>query len=143
MSSSTQQGPQGEKGRRSRRALAAAMLGAGVTHFVAPGNYEKIVPRWAGDAHQAVLLSGVAELVCGALLLNRRTSRVGGWLTALLLVAVFPANVQMLLDAGTEHQAVDMPADRFRVIAAARLPFQVPMLIWALRVAGRGGKPGK
>jgi uncharacterized membrane protein len=119
------------------------MLGAGVTHFVAPGNYERIVPRWAGDPHQVVLLSGVAELACGALLLNRRTSRPGGWLTVLLLVAVFPANVQMLLDAGTEHQAVDMPGDRFRVIAAARLPLQVPMLIWALRVASRGGKPGK
>jgi uncharacterized membrane protein len=119
------------------------MLGAGVTHFVAPGNYEKIVPRWAGDPHQVTLASGVAELVCGALLLNRRTSRLGGWLTALLLVAVFPANVQMLLDAGTEHQATEMPVDRFRAIAAARLPLQVPLVIWALRVAGRAGRAAK
>lgn len=141
--SATSPGPAGEKGRRSRRTLAAVMLGAGVTHFVAPGNYEKIVPRWAGDAHQAVILSGVAELACGALLLNRRTSRLGGWLTALLLVAVFPANVQMLLDAGTEHQATDMPVDRFRAVAAARLPLQVPLVIWALRVAGRRGSAGR
>jgi uncharacterized membrane protein len=119
------------------------MLGAGVSHFVAPGGYEKVVPRWAGDAHQAVLLSGVAELACGALLLDRRTSRLGGWLTALLLMAVFPANVQMLLDAGTEHQAIDMPVDRFRAIAAARLPLQAPLVIWALRIASRGGRVGR
>jgi hypothetical protein len=28
-----------------------------------------------------------------------------------------------------------MPADRFRLIALARLPLQVPMVIWAARVA--------
>jgi uncharacterized membrane protein len=112
------------------------MVGAGVTHFVATAAYRRIVPRWAGDARRVVLVSGAAELVCGTLLLSRRTGRLGAWLTAVLLVAVFPANVQMALDAGTEHQAVpDMPADRFRSIALARLPLQLPLVGWALRVA--------
>lgn len=111
------------------------MLGAGVTHFAAPQLYERSVPPWAGDARRVVHVSGVAELVCGALLLNRRTARTGGWLTAALLVAVFPANVQMLLDAGTERQAVDMPPGRFRLMALARLPLQVPMVLRAVRVA--------
>lgn len=113
------------------------MLGAGVTHFVAPRVYEPTVPRWLGDARRIVLVSGVAELVCGALLLGRRTARPGGWLTAGLLVVVFPANVQMALDAGTEHQAVDMPADRFRLVALARLPLQIPLVVAAVRVARR------
>jgi uncharacterized membrane protein len=126
-----------ETGRRARLALAAFMTGAGVTHFVAPGIYEKTVPRWAGDARRVVLLSGAAELACGALLANRRTAGLGGRLTAALLLAVFPANVQMWLDAGTEHQAAEMPADRFRTIALARLPLQVPLVIWAARVARR------
>ena len=128
-----------EPGRRARLGLAALMTGAGVTHFVAPSGYEKTVPRWAGDAHQVVLVSGVAELVCGALLANRRTAGLGGRLTAVLLLVVFPANVQMWLDAGTEHQAVEMPADRFRLVALARLPLQVPLVIWAARVARRAG----
>jgi len=128
----------GTGARRSGRVpLAAVMLGMGVLHFVVPASFEKIVPRWAGDSRRVVLASGVAELVCGALLVNRRTARAGGWLTAALMVAVFPANVQMLLDAGTEHQAYDMPADRFRLVAAARLPLQVPMIAWATRVARR------
>lgn len=127
----------GERGRIGRLALAAFMLGAGIMHFVVPGRYEKIVPRWLGDPRKVVLASGVAELVCGGLLLSRRTARAGGWLTAALFVAVFPGNVQMLLDAGTEHQAVDMPVGRFRAIALARLPLQIPLLIWAVRVAQR------
>ncbi len=62
--------------------------------------------------------------------------RAGRWLTAALFVAVFPANVQMALDAGTEHQAVPhMPTGRFRLIAFARLPLQ--LVAWAVRVARR------
>jgi uncharacterized membrane protein len=126
-----------EPGRRARLGLALLMLGAGVMHFLVPGTYEKIVPRWLGDARRVVLASGAAELACGALLLNRRTARTGGWLTAGLLLAVFPANVQMLLDSGTEHQATEMPVERFRLVAAARLPLQIPLIIWAARVARR------
>jgi uncharacterized membrane protein len=49
---------------------------------------------------------------------------------------VFPGNVQMALDAGTEHQAVpDMSVGRFRLVALARLPLQLPLIGWALRVA--------
>ncbi len=113
------------------------MVGAGITHFVAPAAYERIVPRWMGDAGRVVLVSGAAEIACGWLLLSRRAAKAGGWLTAAVLVAVFPANVQMALDAGTEHQALpDMPVGRFRLVALARLPLQVPLVGWALRVAG-------
>jgi uncharacterized membrane protein len=122
-------------GGQDRRRLAALMLGSGVLHFVAPRAYERIVPRGLGDRRTIVHVSGAAELACGALLLGRRTSRLGGWMTAGLLLAVFPANVQMALDAGTERQAYPMPATRFRVIALARLPLQVPLVAQALRVA--------
>jgi uncharacterized membrane protein len=122
--------------RKLRLALAALMVSAGATHFVAPAAYARIVPRWAGDVRRVVFASGAAEIACGVLLSNRRTGRLGACLTAALLVAVFPANVQMALDAGTERQAVpDMPAGRFRAVALARLPLQLPLIGWALRVA--------
>jgi uncharacterized membrane protein len=125
--------------RRSRLGLAATMIAAGVTHFAAPSAYEKIVPRRLGDARRVVVASGVAELACGALLLDRRTSKAGGWATAALLVAVFPANVQMLLDAGTEHQAApNVPVPLFRLACLARLPMQIPMIRRAVRVARSG-----
>jgi uncharacterized membrane protein len=119
--------------------LAALMITAGLTHFVAPAAYERIVPRWAGHARRVVLASGAAEIACGVLLSSRRTGRIGGALTAALLAAVFPANVQMALDAGTEQQALpDLPVGRFRSIALARLPLQLPLIRWALRVARTG-----
>jgi uncharacterized membrane protein len=86
-----------------------------------------------------VYVSGVAELVCGGLLLAPRTRRAGGWLTAGLLAAVFPANVQMVLDAGTEHQAVpSAPPALVRALGLARLPLQVPLVMRAVRVARSG-----
>jgi uncharacterized membrane protein len=121
---------------RDRHRLAALMLGSGTLHLVAPKTYERVVPRSLGDPRRIVVVSGVAELACGALLLSRRTGRLGGWLTAALLVAVFPANVQMALDAGTERQAIPaMPPGRFRALALARLPLQIPLVARALRVA--------
>jgi uncharacterized membrane protein len=120
------------------RRLAGVMISGGVMHFVTPGTYEKVVPPKLGDARRLVLASGVAEVAAGALLLVPRTRRLGGWLTAAVLVAVFPANVQMALDAGTERQAVPkVPAGRFRAVALARLPLQVPLVARAVRI-GRG-----
>lgn len=49
--------------------------------------------------------------------------------------ALFPANVQMALDAGTERQAMDMPAGRFRAVALAWLPLPVPIGVRAARLA--------
>jgi len=67
-----------------------------------------------------------------------RTRRLGGWLTAAVLVGVFPANVQMALDAGTDRQAApQVPSAGFRAIALARLPLQVPLVVRAIKV-GRG-----
>jgi uncharacterized membrane protein len=105
---------------RSARALAAVMATAGVAHFVIPEFFERIIPSPL-RAHDRFLVnaSGVAELACAALLLSRRTRRVGGWATAALLVAVFPANVQHALDDGG--------------VIWLRLPVQIPLVAWAHR----------
>jgi uncharacterized membrane protein len=109
-----------------RLALAAFMFAAGVTHFVAPGFYERIVPHWAGNPKFHVAWSGVAEIVAGTLLAVPPTRRVGAWLTLVILVAVYPANIQMVIDAGRPRNAEG-------VVAWVRLPLQLPMLWAALR----------
>ena len=120
------------------RRLAGLMISGGVMHFVTPRTYERVVPPRLGDPRRVVLASGVAEVVAGALLLAPRTRRLGGWLTAAVLVGIFPANVQMARDAGTERQAVPaVPAGPFRAAALARLPLQVPLVVRAVRI-GRG-----
>ena len=111
---------------RSRLGLALFMAGAGVTHFVAPGFYARVVPRWIGHEKAVVAWSGVAELLCGALVAVPRTRRLGAWLSLVLLVVVYPANIDMAVRAGRPHDAESWAA-------WIRLPLQLPMWRWAYR----------
>jgi uncharacterized membrane protein len=119
-----------------RQARLAGMIalvgGSGVLHFAIPRAYQRIVPRVLGHEREIVALSGAAELICAALMALPRTRRAGGRLTALLLVAVFPANVQMALDGGVA--GAPFPFNDARV-AWLRLPLQVPLVVAALRIA--------
>jgi len=115
-------------------ALAATMAASGVAHFLVPGPYEQIVPHFMGVPGLWVRLSGGAELGCAVLLLFRRTRCLGGWLTAGVLVAVFPANVQMALDGGLAGRPFPLGSP---VVAWLRLPLQVPLVAWARSVALR------
>ena len=58
------------------------------------------MPRVLPDHRALVYVSGVAELLCAAGLLVPATRRPAGYASAALLVAVFPANVQMSVDHG-------------------------------------------
>lgn len=118
-----------------RRAVVAGMLAVGGgAHFVVPDAYARIVPAALGNPRAWVYASGVAEVVAGGLLAAGRTRRLGGWVSAAVLVAVFPANVQQALDNGG--------------VFWARLPLQVPLVWWALAEARRpdaqrpGSPPG-
>lgn len=119
---------------RSALGLATLLGGSGVLHFAAPKPYDSIVPTaLPGSARTWTYLSGVAELVVAAALVVPRFRRLGGLLAALLFVAVFPANVQMALD----YQRSDKPLPA-RLIAFGRLPLQIPLVLWALRVRKSG-----
>ncbi|QFZ16831.1 DoxX family protein [Saccharothrix syringae] len=115
---------------RSRSALAlAGLLGAaGATHFAKPRPYDSIVPRaLPGRPRTWTYASGVAELALAAAVAAPRTRGLGGKLAAAFFAAVFPANVKMALD----HRAKSPGA---RAVAWGRLPLQVPLVLWALRV---------
>ena len=106
--------------------LAALLAGAAVTHFVRPEFYDPIVPHLLpGPVRTWTYVSGAAELAVAAAVAAPRTRRGGALAAALLLVAVFPANVQMAADAHTTAM---------RAVAYARLPLQVPLVLWALAV---------
>lgn len=127
---------------RLRRAspylLASLLTVTGTLHFVTPRPFAQIVPDALPEPYALVYASGVAELVCAAGLAVPRTRRAAGWATALLLVAVFPGNVQMALDAGGR-------SDAYRWGTYARLPLQVPLVLWAVSAArsARYGRPAE
>ena len=101
----------------------------GMLHFLKPRPFEQIVPRALPRKKELVYASGAAELACAAGLLHPRTRRVAGLASAGLLVAVFPANVQMAADL---QRKGSRPA---QAIAWARLPLQLPLIRWALQAA--------
>lgn len=113
-------------------ALSAFMLVAGISHFAFPRAYQRIVPRLAGDPAFWVRWSGVVEILCAGLLLDRRTRRVGALATIGVLVAVFPANAKMALDGGIPGEPFPLGSP---IVAWARLPLQIPLVAWAWRVA--------
>ena len=114
---------------RPALALSALLAVAGVTHFAYPKPYDQIVPTaLPGKARTWTYLSGAAELAVAAAVAAPRTRRLGGLAAAALFTAVFPANVKMALDARGRSTGV-------RLATVGRLPLQVPLVIWALRVS--------
>ena len=89
--------------------LAALLATSGVVHLVRPQVFEGIVPRVLPNHRALVYVSGVAELLCAAGLLHPATRRPAGYASAALLVAVFPANVQMSVDSGQRAQRTGRP----------------------------------
>lgn len=104
-----------------------ALLGlAGVMHFVRPAFFDAIVPHaLPGSARSWTYASGVAELAVAGAVAVPATRRRGALVAAVLFVAVFPANIQAAVDART-------PAEK--AITWVRLPFQVPLVRWALKI---------
>jgi uncharacterized membrane protein len=116
--------------RSSPYLLAAVLTTTGVLHLVVPKPYDGLIPSWLpGSARSWVYGSGMVELACAAGLFVPRTRRPAATATALLFVAVFPGNVEMAVHPG------DVP----RWLAIARLPLQIPLLLWALQVRRASG----
>ena len=106
---------------------------SGTLHLVKPETYEPLMPSFVPAHRQVIHGSGVAELLCAAGMLHPRTRGIAGYATAALLVAVFPGNLKMADDARRSRST------RFKQIAYARLPLQVPMVRAALRAARTTG----
>lgn len=111
--------------------LAAGLAVTGTAHFVNPAFYDGLIPPFLPAPRAWIYGSGVLELACAAALLLPATRRGGALASAALFVAVFPGNLYLAIEPG------DVP----RWAALARLPLQVPLVLWALQVAGKFPSP--
>ena len=68
---------------------------AGILHFTDTSWFEPIVPPILGSATFWVLASGVVEIIVGISLILPMTRKIGGYASAALLVALYPANLYM------------------------------------------------
>jgi uncharacterized membrane protein len=110
--------------------LGSLFVVAGALHFLAPGTYERIMPPYLPLHRELVYLSGALEILGGLGMLSERTRPVAGIGLVLLLLAVWPANLQMLLDA----RASDRPSWWIGLLWA-RLPLQLLLILWVWRAS--------
>jgi uncharacterized membrane protein len=104
--------------------LACFFVAAGINHFLHPSVYVRAVPPWLPAPVLLVQISGICEILGGIGALLPSTRRLAGVGLIALLVAVFPANVQM-----AQHPEL------YRDIAASpvlyiRLPLQLVLIAW-------------
>lgn len=78
--------------------LGGLFIFAGVMHFVRPAAFISAVPEFLPFPDALVYISGVAEIAGGIGLLWERTRRYAAIGLILLLVAVYPANINMALN---------------------------------------------
>jgi uncharacterized membrane protein len=121
-------GPLGRIAPRNANQLAGLMGVVGALHFVVPSMFEATIPRALPAKRALVLGSGVVEVGCAIGLATRQ--RWAGPLAAATLLAVWPANIQMAVDATTQHKPIPQ-----RIGLWARVPLQLPMIATAIEAA--------
>lgn len=117
--------------------LALAFLVAATSHFDNPQRFYPMMPPilepWRAEL---IYLSGVFEVLGAAGLLVPRTRRAAGIGLAVLLLAVFPANIYLAVSGGRLEA---IPLDPWYYWA--RLPFQFVYIAWALWASKRTPAP--
>ncbi len=103
--------------------FAILFIVAGGLHFIFTPVYVRIMPPYLPFPAALVYVSGVCEIGLGALLLTR-WQHPAAWGLIALLLAVFPANLQMSFHPELFPK---IPA----VLLWARLPFQALFMAWA------------
>jgi uncharacterized membrane protein len=104
--------------------LCLFFVGAGLNHFINPAFYLKIMPPYLPWHRFLNYLSGFFEIALGVLLMTPALTRVAAWGLIALLVAVFPANIQMAINPQLYPEI--SPAALW-----LRLPLQAVFIAWA------------
>ncbi len=104
--------------------MAGMYIAAGIPHFWKPKAYLKIMPSYLPYHLELVYLSGALEIIFGALLLFPATQVIGAWGIIAVLIGVFPANIDMV---------VNYKGKKFwpRILLWSRLPIQLWLIYWA------------
>jgi uncharacterized membrane protein len=111
----------------------------GVSHFTDPAPYLSIMPPYVPWHLGLVYISGFFEIAGGIGLLVPYTRRRAAWGLVALLVAIFPANIHMLMN---EVYLEGMPQEIW--LLWARLPVQLVFaagVLWTGEIWPRAAPP--
>lgn len=107
--------------------MGLVYLSAGIMHFANSAFFVRIVPDYLPWHLGLVYLSGVCEIALGVLVWLPATRGLAAWGIIALLIAVFPANINMLVHRIPMQEG--MPPN---VLALwLRLPLQGVLIAWA------------
>tara|TARA_B100001758_G_C18379440_1_gene596317 strand:- start:887 stop:1297 length:411 start_codon:yes stop_codon:yes gene_type:complete len=106
--------------------MSILYITVGIKHFTQTEFFITIVPEYIDYKKEAVLISGLIEIIMGLLLLFDKSRKIGALGIILLLIAVFPANIYLYMS--------DNVRDILKISknqALLRMPFQIPLIILA------------
>lgn len=109
-----------------RAIFAICLIVVGITHFIRPEQYARIVPPQLPHPVELVYISGFFEILGGIGLMIPFASVAAAWGIIALFIAVFPANINMAINnipiEGIPHN---------QTLYWVRLPFQAVLIAWA------------
>ena len=97
---------------------------AGINHFISPLFYKQIMPPYIPWHMPLIYVTGILEIILGILLIPIFTRRIAAWGIIILLILVFPANINMMINYWQEENP-----DLW--ITILRLPLQFVLIWWA------------
>lgn len=111
--------------------LGVVLVLQGINHFIHDDILVRMMPGYLPWSMPLVHLSGVAEIILGVLVFIPRMRLLAGWGIIALLLAVFPANIEMAMHP---EQWAEVP----ELALWLRLPFQPVFMAWAWACCLRG-----
>lgn len=97
---------------------------AGMNHFRKPKIYERIMPPYIPAHSSMVMLSGIAEMILGFMIMNKNSQTAAAWGIIIMLLVFIPVHIYMLQN---EEATIKLP--KWALII--RLPLQLGLIFWA------------
>lgn len=111
--------------------MALFYVGAGISHFTQTAFFAEIVPPFLPAPLALVYISGIAEILLGIAVLVPATRQIAAWGIIALLIAVYPANINMALTNQQLQHAPGWMGQPTLLGLWMRLPVQFILMAWA------------
>lgn len=103
--------------------IGVLLVLAGANHFRKPKLYERIMPPYIPAKATMVMLSGIAEMILGFMILNPNTQTIAAWGIIVMLVIFIPVHIYMLQN---EKTTMKLP----KWVLVLRIPLQFALMFW-------------
>lgn len=104
--------------------LGIIFILAGMNHFRKPKLYEKVIPPYIPAHSTVVMLSGIAEMVLGFMLMNKNAQEGAAWGIIIAMILFIPVHIYML-----QNKKAGLKLPKWLLIL--RIPLQFGIIFWA------------